>query len=111
MTLLGAEYALLLSVDDLPLDRRAPVVAAALLLVAELAYWSLERRSAVTGEPGTVGRRLSVLALLALGSMLVGQLLLAAVVLGGRGGIAIEALGAAAALGAFGLLWVVLRRG
>jgi hypothetical protein len=43
--------------------------------------------------------------------MLVGQLLLAAVVLGGRGGIAIEALGAAAALGAFGLLWVVLRRG
>ena len=43
--LLGGGYALFLAVEDVPLDLRAAAVAAVLLVIAELAYWSLELRA------------------------------------------------------------------
>ncbi len=80
------------------------MLAAALLLVAELGYLSLELRAAVRDEPGTFARRLALLAVLALGALASGQLLVVLVDLGARGGLALEALGVVAAVGALALV-------
>jgi hypothetical protein len=110
IALIGGEYALVLSVDDSSLDTRAAVVAAGLLVAAELAYWSLELRAEITDEPGSYTRRLSVLALLALGALTLSGLLVAAVDLAGRGGLAVEIAGATAAFAAVVLLWSLGRQ-
>jgi hypothetical protein len=110
IVLLGGEYALVLSIGDVSLETRAAVVAAGLLVVAELAFWSLELRAEITDEPGSYARRLAVLALLALGALALAGALLAVVDLEGRGGLAIELAGAVAAFGAFILLWSLARR-
>jgi hypothetical protein len=110
IVLLGGEYALTLSVEDSSLDARAAVVAAGLLMVAELAFWSLELRGEITDEPGSYARRMAVLALLALGALAFAGALIAVVDVAGRGGLGIELAGAVAALGAFVLLWSLARR-
>jgi hypothetical protein len=110
LVLLGGEYALVLELDDRPLDARAAVVAAGLLVTAELAYWSLELRAEITDEPGSYARRLSVLALLGLGALTLSGLLVVVVDLAGRGGLAVEIAGAAAAFAAVVLLWSLVRR-
>ena len=110
IVLLGGEYALVLSVEDPTLDTRAAVVAAGLLVIAELAFWSLELRAEITDEPGSYARRLAVLALLALGALALSGALIAVVDLAGRGGLAIEIAGAVAAFAAFVLLWSLSRR-
>jgi hypothetical protein len=110
IVLIGGEYALVLSVDDSSLDTRAAVVAAGLLVTAELAYWSLELRAEITDEPGSYARRLSVLALLGLGALTLSGLLVAAVDLAGREGLAVEIAGATAAFAAVVLLWSLARR-
>jgi hypothetical protein len=110
IVLLGGEYALVLSVEGSGLDTRAAVVAAGLLVAAELAYWSLELRAEVTDEPGSYARRLAVLALLALGALALAGMLLAVVDLAGREGLAVEIAGAGAALAAVVLLWSLARR-
>jgi hypothetical protein len=110
LVLLGGSYGLLLTLDDLPLDHRATAVSAALLVVAELAYWALELRGEVTDEPGSYARRLATLALLACCTAAVAGGLLALVDLLGRGGVAIEIVGAAAALGSLLLLLSLARR-
>jgi hypothetical protein len=110
IVLLGGEYALVLSVDGAALDTRSAVVAAGLLVTAELAYWSLELRAEITDEPGSYTRRLAVLALLALGALTLSGVLLAVVDVAGREGLAIEIAGAAAAFAAVVLLWSLARR-
>jgi hypothetical protein len=110
IVLLGGEYALVLSVEGSALDTRAAVVAAGLLVAAELAYWSLELRAEITDEPGSYARRLAVLALLALGALVLAGGLLAVVDLAGREGLAVEIAGAAAAFAAVVLLWSLARR-
>lgn len=110
IVLIGGEYALVLSVDGAVLDTRAAVVAAGLLVAAELAYWSLELRADITDEPGSYTRRLAVLALLALGALTLSGALLAVVDVAGREGLAIEIAGAAAAFAAVVLLWSLARR-
>ena len=57
----GGEYVAVLGFED-ALDTRAPLVAGALFVVAELGYWSLELRGAVADEPGTYLRRVALLA-------------------------------------------------
>jgi hypothetical protein len=109
LVLLGAEYALLLGVDDVPLDNRAPLVAALLLVTGELAYWSLELRVAVAEEPGAIARRVAYVALLALLGMLLGAVMLALVDAAGAGGLWLEALGALAALAALVLVLQLAR--
>ena len=110
IVLIGGEYALVLSVDDSSLDTRAAVVAAGLLVTAELAYWSLELRAEITDEPGSYARRLSVLAVGGLCTLTLSGLLVAVVDLAGRGGLAVEIAGAAAAFAAVVLLWSLARR-
>jgi hypothetical protein len=110
VAILGAEYAALLGFEGEALDTRAPVVAAALLGVAELGYWSVEVRRPVADEAGTSLRRLALLALLLVGVLALGMALLAIVEAVSAGGAAVDLLGAAAAIGAVALLALAARR-
>ena len=107
---LGAGYAVSLGVEGGALDARAPALAAALFLLAELAYWSLELRDAVADEPGAYLRRIGLLSALALGALAVGAGLLAIVDAGERGGVALEALGAFAAVAALAIVALATRQ-
>ena len=92
------------------LDTLAPLLAAGLLLAAELAYWSLEERQNVRTEAREQLRRLAVVAALALGSLFVGAVLLAVADVARTRGLAVDLVGAAAAAGALLLLVLVARR-
>ena len=104
LVLLGGGYAVILVVDDPPLDTRAAIVGAALLAIGELAYLSVEARTAVTEEPGAVPRRVGSVAVLVLLALSLGAALVALADLLRTGGLVIEVAGAAAAFGAVGLL-------
>jgi hypothetical protein len=106
LALLGGVYALYLSVDGAQLDAAAPVVAAGLLVCAELGYWSLEEREEIVAETGEGLRRLGVVAALGVAALLVTGGLLAVADLVRTRGLAVDVLGATAAAAA--LLVVVL---
>jgi hypothetical protein len=104
--LVGAAYAVRLAADDPNLDAKAALLGAGLLLTAELAYWSLEERERVAGEPGESFRRFGLLVALALAALGVGIALLIVADVLRTGGLAVDLVGAAAAAAA--LLVVVL---
>jgi hypothetical protein len=110
VALLGAAYVALLGLEGDALDLRAPLVAAALLAVAELGYWSLELRGAIADEPGAYLRRLALLAAQLAGVTTAGVVLLAVVEGVETGGPAIDVLGAVGAIGALALLALASRR-
>jgi hypothetical protein len=110
VALLGAEYVAILGFETDTLDTRAPLVAAALLAVAELAYWSLELRLPVVDEAGTHLRRIALLSTFLLGVVAIGAVVLTLVEVVAAGGVAVDVLGAAAALGALALLALAARR-
>lgn len=97
IVLLGGLYGAQLAVDDAALDAAAPLVAAGLLVTAELAYWSLEEREGVRADPGEALRRLAFVAVLALGALLVAAVLLALVDAVRAGGLAVDLVGALSA--------------
>jgi hypothetical protein len=97
IALAGGIYATQLAVDEAALDSAAPVIAAALVLVTELAYWSLEERDRVPGDPGDGLRHGAFVALLAIGALLAGALLLALVDAVRAESLALDVVGAAAA--------------
>lgn len=109
LALLAAAYAVILVVDDPPLDARGAIVGAALLAIGEFAHLSLEARSGVTGEAGATTRRLGSVCLLVLAALFLGGILIALVDLVHASGLTIEAVGAAAALGAVGVLVLAAR--
>ena len=109
LALLGAAYAVILIVDDPPLDGRSAIVGAALLAIGELAHLSLQARAAVTPEAGALARRVAAVAVLAMLAVALGGAVLALVDLLRTGGIEIEVVGVAAALGAIGLLALAAR--
>jgi hypothetical protein len=98
LALLGGAYATLLGVDQPPLDARATVVAAGLLVVAGLADWSVELRTTSPDEAGGLWRRPFWIALGGIGTLALGGVLLAVVDLTRTEGIVVEAIGTAAAL-------------
>ena len=93
----AGSYATQLAVDDAALDTAAPVVATALVLVAELAYWSLEERERVPGDPGDGLRHATFVAILAIAALLAGAALLALVDAVRAESLALDVLGATAA--------------
>jgi len=105
VALLAGGYATHLVLDDPELDGRAALVAAALLLAAELACWSIELRRELTREPGRHLRRLVAEVALCCAGLVLSALVLAAADLGHVGGIAIELAGA---LAAAALAWLAL---
>jgi len=109
LALLGGAYAVILVIDEPPLDGRAAIVGAALLTIGELAHLSVEARPAVTEEAGAAARRIAAVAVLALCALGLGGAVLAVVDVYRTGGIAIEVVGVAAAAGAVGLLVLAAR--
>lgn len=109
LALLGAAYALILVIDEPPLDGRSAIVGATLLAIGELAHLSVEACPAVTEEAGAAARRVASVAVLALFALGLGGAVLALVDLHRTGGIAIEVVGVAAAAGAVGLLTLAAR--
>jgi hypothetical protein len=102
--LAGAEYAAFLVIRESSIDGFAPIYAAGLLLVAELAYWSIERRVPALPGEGLTFRRGSLVLAACVAAGGVGGLILAMAELSVRGGLWLEALGVAAAVGAIALL-------
>lgn len=105
----GAGYALLLAVDEPPLDMRAAGVAAALLVVGELVGWSRELATTTRDEPGGAWRRPTWIATVGIGTLLLVWALLALVDLAHVEGLAVEAVGAACALAAVLVAWRLAR--
>jgi hypothetical protein len=97
LVLVGAAYATKLALDDAQLDARAPFVGAGLIVVAELAYWSLEERERARSEPGEALRRAGLVAVLALGALTAAGVLLAVTDAVQARGLALDLLGAIAA--------------
>ena len=110
IALIGCEYVALIGFEADALDTSAPLVAGALVAVAELAYWSLELRRPVVDEAGTYLRRIALLAALVLGVVGLGVGVMTLVEAIAAGGIAVDIFGAAAALAALALLARAARR-
>ncbi len=104
---LGGAYVVLLLIDEPPLDSRAAGVAAALVVVGELVGWARELGSATGDEPGNAWRRPAWIAGAGLGALGLAWAVLAVADLARVEGLAIEAVGAVAALAAL----LVVRRG
>jgi hypothetical protein len=98
----GAGYALYLSLRSGSIDPRAPAVAAALFAAAELAYWSIERQEG-RAERAVLVRRIALVGAGALGTAILGSVLLLAAG-GGSGGMALEAIGVVAAVLLLGVI-------
>jgi hypothetical protein len=111
LVVLGAVYALYLSVDDVALDSLAALFAAGLLVTAELGYWSLEEREDMHVDPGEQLRRLAFVAGLGLAALVTSAALLALADALDAGGLAVDLLGAAAAAAALLIVVLFARRG
>jgi hypothetical protein len=92
----GAGYTVFLALREGTVDPRAPIVAAALFAAAELGFWSVEPREGWR-EPTVLVRRIVFIGASALGTALVGALLLV-LVAGTSGGVGFEAIGVGAAV-------------
>jgi hypothetical protein len=110
LVLLGATYATQLVADDAALDAKSPLFGAGLFLAAELAYWSLDERDHVQGDPGDAPRRVAVVALLGLGALVACGALLAIADGVNAHGLASDLVGTAAAAAALLLIVLVARR-
>ena len=109
LVLLAAAYVAVLVIDAPSLDARSAVVGATLLAIGELAHLSLEARLAVTGEGGTLARRVGWIAVLAVITLGLGASIIAVVDVLRTGGLAIEVVGVAAAVGIVALLVLAAR--
>jgi hypothetical protein len=105
---LGVAYAATLEPEEL--DGRVPLYAAALLVTGELAYWALRLRDGARDEPGMALRRLIALLVTAAAALVACSLLVALAHVPLRGGLVVEAIGLAAAIGALAVLLVAARR-
>ena len=103
---LGSAYVALLLIDEPPLDTRAAGVAAALVVIGELVGWTRELGGATRDEPGNAWRRPAWIAGAGIGALGLAWVLLAVADLARVEGLAIEAVGAVAALAAL----LVVRR-
>jgi hypothetical protein len=97
LTASAAAYAVLLTIDEPPLDSRAAGVAAALVVVGELSGWAREL-AGTTDEPGGAWRRPAWIAGAALGALALAWTAIAVADLARLEGLAVEAVGALAAL-------------
>ena len=100
---LGAQYAASLLIRGGSIDEFAPLYAASLLVIAELAYWALEERPARGGGSVVLGR-LARLGALALGAAAAGAAVLVASEGGAGNGVELKILGLLAAAATLGVL-------
>ena len=101
---LGGSYAVFFASRGPELDELTPLYAAGFVLVAELAFWSLERRVAAWTEHWLLLRRLSYLLGTCLLAAFVAALVLVVAAAVQGGGSSLAALGVASAIGALALV-------
>jgi hypothetical protein len=106
---LGGEYAVLFAAEGRVLDALTPLYAGAFVLVAELAFWSIERRVPAWSEPGLAEWRFAYVVGSSAGAAAVAGLVLVVAAAAGGGGVALETIGVAAAIGALALVTVLVR--
>jgi len=104
VALAGAEYAAFLAIREGSIDGWAPVYGAGLLLVSELAYWAVETPVRGPAGEGLTFRRTTLVVCACVAAGGVGGLILAMAELSVSGGLWLEALGIAAAVGSIALL-------
>lgn len=105
----GGSYAVSLMLGGDTIDTAAPLVAAALVAAAELAYWSLELVASPAARE-LLGGRVATIATVGLGTAFVGLLLLGAAGSSAAGGLALDAAGILAVLAALVLIAGLARR-
>jgi hypothetical protein len=110
VALVGGTYAVELAIDDAPLDVSVPVIALSLLFAAELAYWSLDERCNATGDVGQGLRRAALVALGGVAAVVVAGGLLVLVDAVRTRGLALDVLGAVAAVAVLATLLLSSRR-
>jgi hypothetical protein len=112
LVLLAAEYASALALrGGSEVDAGAPLVGAGLLVLAELAYWSLERRGPGYEETRVVVRRLAALGALAFGSILLGAFVVVVTAAPLGGGLAWDVVGVAAGGATLAIVCYLARAG
>jgi hypothetical protein len=105
---LGAEYGVHFS-ERGTLDEVTPLYAAAFLLTAELAFWSIEPRVPAWSEASVAARRFAFLIGTCAGAAALAAVVLVLAAASGGGGVALEAVGVAAVIGSLILLAVLVR--
>ena len=110
VALVGGTYAVELAIDDAPLDVSVPVIALSLLFAAELAYWSLDERCKATGDVGQGLHRAALVALGGVAAVVVSGGLLVLVDAVRTRGLALDVLGAVAAVAVLATLLLSSRR-
>jgi hypothetical protein len=111
LLLLGTAYTGSLYLPDRGIDTHAPLVAAGFLLLAELAYWSLELRTPIGPEPGMLPRRTLTVIAAALGALVVAGIAIAATAIDVGGGLLADLLGVVAAVAAIAVVARLAQRG
>jgi hypothetical protein len=107
VALLGAQLALQLELGSDAFDPSTPASAGALLLVAELAWWSIETRVPAWSQPGLAALRAATVLLVCAGATVVSAVV--ALAAGARvgGGTVLELTGVVAATAALALVaWI-----
>jgi hypothetical protein len=107
LALLAGEYAW--SLGGAGIDQYAPLLAGALLVIAELAYWSLELRSRTQDGERLTERRAGLIASLGIGAVALGGLVLAATSVQLGTGISADLVGVAAAVAALAVVATLAR--
>ena len=111
LAVLGAEYAVLFAAEGATLDRLTPVYAVGFLFVAEVSFWSIERRVPAWSEATALEWRLARLAVACVGAAGVAALTtVSAAAATGGGGVVLESFGVGAAIGSIVILAALMRR-
>ena len=106
---LGAEQAVRLSTGPGKVDPWTPVYAAAFLLAAELAWWSIEPRVPAWSDPEVLVPRLLAISGCCVGGALLAVLVVLAAGAPLHGGFALELVGVVAAVTAIAVVAAVAR--
>jgi hypothetical protein len=107
---LGAEQALRLALGSSTIDAWTPAYAAGLLLVAELAWWSVEPRVGAWSEGAVVLRRVGAVVGMCAAGAVVSALIVVAAGAPLNGGVSLELVGVMAAVGAVAVVATIARR-
>jgi hypothetical protein len=110
VALLGAQQAVRLALGPDALDSWTPLVAGALLLVAELAWWSIEPRVPAWSQPALASRRLLTVLVACAAASAVSAVVLVASGAPLSGGVGLELVGILAATAAVAVVAFVARK-